>query len=290
MTGRVPTDDPEFSLVFLTWNAAEDIERTISSVLEQTHSDFEIIVVDNDSDDRTVPIVRDAFLDEHAVRLIENEENRGFSRGFNRGIEAARGDYICCFNDDTRFPESYLQTLHEMTTPATVWTTARVNHRVSSEHRTVRLLSWYRFPIPYVVDRLTGVADVNYVPGDGLIVPRGVYENELDGVVFDPELPMRGEDVDLSLRLRRQGVPMRAVLDTYSIHPDEGIYSPTIENAWKHVENVFTRYLAYRNNGFGPLVLSSVLVSLIVVPTDIYFGSFPRDTAAFQRRVTVRRG
>lgn len=277
---------PTFSLLFLTWNSEGDIERTLDSVLDQTYSDFEIVVVDNNSVDQTVPLIKDKYVLNEKVRLIENESNLGFTRGINRGIGEARGEYICCYNDDTYFSNEYLETLSEYVTPDTVWTTARINHRVSSNYRTVRLLTRHRFPIPYVVDPHDGTADVNYVPGDGLLVPRRVYEEELEGLIFDWNMPEKGEDIDLSLRLQKQGVPMKAILDTYSIHPDEGFYSPTIENGLNHLTNVFARFRAYRKNDFGPVALLSVIASVFTVPVEIHLRSFPRDAEAFRRRTT----
>lgn len=278
---------PTFSLVFLTWNSEDVIERTIDSVLAQTYSDFEIVIVDNDSKDRTIPIVRNVYGSDERVSIVENDSNLGFTRGINRGIEQTQGKYICCYNDDTHFPEDYLETLATFVSPDTVWTTARINYRVSSTDRTVRLLTGHRFPIPYVVNELRGVAKVNYVPGDGLIVPRKIYENELDELVFNPAMLDKGEDMDLSLRLRDDDIPLKAILDTYSIHPDEGFYDPGIGNAIRHVRNVYARYQAYRQNGFGIVPLASVLVSTISVPLEIFFGPFPRDTAKFRERTMV---
>ena len=276
-----------FSLIFLTWNSEEDVERTLDSVLEQTYSHFEVVVVDNGSRDQTVSLIRNNYTSDERIRVIENGSNLGFTRGINRGIEQAQGDYICCYNDDTFFPTDYLEHLQRSVTPGEVWTTARINHRVSSRHRTIRLLTQHRFPIPYVVDSLSGTVEVNYVPGDGLIVPRKIYEQELNEVVFDPKMPEKGEDMDLSLRLRNLEVPMKAVLDTHSVHPDEGFYSPNIENGLNHIENVYARFQAYRKNGHGPLVLTSVLLSSISVPIEIYLRAFPRCGERFQKRTPV---
>lgn len=278
---------PTFSLIFLTWNSEGDIERTLGSVFDQTYSDYEIVVVDNNSADQTVPLIKDKYASDEKVRLIENESNLGFTRGINRGIGEAQGKFICCYNDDTYFPSEYLRTLSKYVTPDTVWTTARINHRVSSDYPTVRLLTRHRFPIPYVVGPLDGTADVNYVPGDGLLVPRQIYEEDLEGLIFDSNMPVKGEDVDLSLRLKKRDIPMKAILDTYSTHPDEGFYSPTIENGLNHLTNVFARFRAYQKNDFGPVALFSVIASTFTVPLEIYLRSFPRDAEAFQRRTTV---
>lgn len=283
-----PGSAPTFSLVFLTWNAGEAIVRTLESVDRQSFTDYEVVVVDNDSRDDTVELVRDADIADDAVRVVENDRNLGFSRGINRGVRESSGDYICLYNHDTVFPEGYLRTLAERVTPDAVWTTARRNHRVSPEQTCVRLLSRYRFTLPYVVDPLSGVADVNYVPGDGAIVPRGIYEDALAERVFDPSMPMRGEDVDLSLRLADHGVPMRAVLDTHSIHPDNGdLYAPTAENFRNLVTTTRARVAAHGKNAGSLPAVAVAAGSIVVNPLVIYGTAYPRSAEAFVDATSV---
>jgi GT2 family glycosyltransferase len=283
MTNSTPT----FSLVFLTWNAGEAIVRTLESIQRQSFADHEVVVVDNDSNDDTVELVRDT-ADTDSLRIIENDRNLGFSRGINRGIRESTGEYICCYNHDTVFPEGYLRTLAEHVTPDAVWTTARRNHRVSAEQTCVRLLSRYRFTIPYVVDSLSGTADVNYVPGDGVLIPREIYESELTEEVFDPELPIRGEDVDLSLRLASLDVPMRAVLDTHSIHPDRGeMYAPTIENFRTLLTTIRARVAAHWKNTGSLSAVAVAAGSVVVNPLVIYLSSYPRSAEAFRDATRV---
>lgn len=272
-------ESPTFSLVFLTWNAENFIPRTFDSLVNQTYGDFEIVVVDNDSDDDTLKIVR-GYEDELLIRTIENDSNLGFSRGTNKGIEASQSDYIGCFNHDTYFPRDYLETLSEYVTPEAVWTTARENHRVSKKHLTVRLMDWQRYAVPYIVDSLSGLAKVNFVPGDGVIIPRTIYQRELAGSVF--ELPYKGEDVDLGLRLIESNVPMYAILDTYSVHPDEGIYDPSVENLRDHLVHMWMRSLAYRRNGGSLGDQLAILASLFTIPLIVLFGEFPRPETAFR--------
>lgn len=274
-----------FSLVFLTWNAGDCIGVTLETVADQTYDDFEVVVVDNDSDDDTLSVVA-GYGDAFALTVVENNKNVGFSAGTNRGVRAANGEYICCYNHDTRFPPDYLTTLANTVTPNAVWTTARINYRTSRNHHCVRLLGWDRFPVPYVVDDLEGTAAVNYVPGDGLVVPRAVLER-LDGPLFDPALPPKGEDLHLSLRLRQRGVPLRAVLDTHSVHPDEGQYNVTIGNLVDHLVNVGARMSAYRRTGGRLRDLAGVAASTATVPARILAGSIPRDDATFRQRTGV---
>jgi GT2 family glycosyltransferase len=279
---------PLFSLVFLTWNAGEAILQTLESVEQQSFTDYEVVIVDNNSQDDTLPLLRDAYSEEDSVRIFENERNLGFSRGINRGIRESDGDYICCYNHDTIFPEGYLRTLSERVTPDAVWTTARRNYRVSSDQTCVRLLSWYRFTLPYVVDSLSGVAEVNYVPGDGVIIPREVYRDVLSEQVFDPAMPLRVEDVDLSLRLADSGVPIRAILDTHSIHPDNSnMYAPTARNFINLAKIIRARIVVHRKNADSPWPVALAAGSIVLNPLVVYGTAYPRSAEAFLDATSV---
>lgn len=282
MTNKRPT----FSLVYLTWNAEDVIEDTLSSAVSQEYQDYEIIIVDNGSQDGTTSIIKKKFERKASLRLIENDENLGFSRGINGGIRATKGDYICCYNHDTILSEGYLSALASCVTDDTVWTTARVNHRVSESHQCVRLLDSTGFSIPYVVDDLTGTYPVNYVPGDGLIVPRTIYTDNLDEELFNPVFPPRVEDVALSLQLRQRGIPIRAIVDTCSIHPDKGDrYAPTFENLKDLLETYRGRILATRMYNPSARALLLTLFSLITQPFAIYIGSFPKAEHKFRSAI-----
>jgi glycosyltransferase involved in cell wall biosynthesis len=89
------------SFVMPAFNAQETVGAAISSVLEQTHPDFELVVVDDGSADATGSIAG-SFPDVRVVR----QENAGVAAARNRGIEEAGGELIAfCDADDILFPE-----------------------------------------------------------------------------------------------------------------------------------------------------------------------------------------
>lgn len=90
---------PFFSVIIPTYNRAKYVRRAIQSVLNQTFTDYEIIVVDDGSTDRTKQVVA-SFGNQ--VRYIY-QKNRGPSHARNTGIRAARGEYIAFLDSDDRF-------------------------------------------------------------------------------------------------------------------------------------------------------------------------------------------
>lgn len=94
---------PVVSVCIPAFNGERFIEATVASVLDQTFDDFELVVVDNCSVDKTVDIV-EGFGDER-IRLVRNEANIGAEGNWNRAVEESRGRYVkllCA--DDLLYP------------------------------------------------------------------------------------------------------------------------------------------------------------------------------------------
>ncbi|MBW1654834.1 glycosyltransferase family 2 protein [Flavobacterium quisquiliarum] len=89
----------QLSIIILNYNVRYFLEQCVLSVQEAIAAiDAEIIVVDNNSSDDSVLMMREKFP---KVKLIENKENFGFPKGNNIGFRQAKGKYICILNPDT---------------------------------------------------------------------------------------------------------------------------------------------------------------------------------------------
>ncbi len=88
------------------YNGFKYLKQAIDSVLEQTFSDFEFLIINDGSTDTTADIVR-SYLDKR-VRLIDNGRNIGLIASLNKGIELAKGEYIARMDcDDICLPERF---------------------------------------------------------------------------------------------------------------------------------------------------------------------------------------
>lgn len=90
--------NPKFTVIIPTYNVAPYIESCLDSVLQQTFPDFEILVIDDGSTDRTVDLVK-SFTDER-ISVLVNDSNQGVSRTRNQGIDQARGEYLVLLDSD----------------------------------------------------------------------------------------------------------------------------------------------------------------------------------------------
>jgi glycosyltransferase involved in cell wall biosynthesis len=84
---------PSITVCIPTYNYAHYLGAAISSVLEQSFADFELLIADDASSDNTVEVVQ-PFLADERVKFMPNEVNNGMFANFNRCIEIAQGRYI----------------------------------------------------------------------------------------------------------------------------------------------------------------------------------------------------
>ena len=98
---------PVISVIVVNFNGYEHIERCLNALERQTVS-HEVIVVDNGSKDESCALIREKFS---KARLIEHQENIGFSAANNAGAAVARGDYLAFLNNDTEAAPDWLEAL-----------------------------------------------------------------------------------------------------------------------------------------------------------------------------------
>ncbi len=93
----------ELSVIIVSYNVRFFLEQCLHTVWEASENlECETIVVDNNSSDGSCQMVRSLFKD---VRLISNNENKGFAAACNQGIRIARGRYVLLLNPDTMVEE-----------------------------------------------------------------------------------------------------------------------------------------------------------------------------------------
>jgi len=95
---NVDSDAPLVSVVIPVYNVERYIEQALDSVLSQSYSNFEIIVVDDQSPDNSIAIVKDRYSDDR-IRLIQ-QKNRGLAGARNTGVRHANGRYIAFLDSD----------------------------------------------------------------------------------------------------------------------------------------------------------------------------------------------
>ena len=98
-----------FSLIVSTLGRVTELDRLLASLDAQAYRDFEVIIVDQNPDDRLLPV-----LEGHpGLQIRHLRSRRGLSRGRNVGLRAAMGDMIAIPDDDCWYPEQLLATVND---------------------------------------------------------------------------------------------------------------------------------------------------------------------------------
>ena len=96
---------PEVSIIILNYNAGELLINCVESILKSNFKNFEIIVVDNDSKDKSHLLCKEKF---EQIKLIKNSKNFGFCEGNNIGVRNANGEFIIIINPDTTVTPNWI--------------------------------------------------------------------------------------------------------------------------------------------------------------------------------------
>lgn len=96
----------ELTVIIPNYNGIMYIEKCLDSLYAQTMKDFEIIVVDNDSADKSADLIEEKYPQ---VQLVRLDSNYGFSRAVNEGIKRSRTPYVLLLNNDTETDPGMLQ-------------------------------------------------------------------------------------------------------------------------------------------------------------------------------------
>src|SRR5688572_13951673 len=89
----------DLSIIIINYKSAHHVLSCIESIYKETHKyKFEIIVVDNNSEDNSEEMIRNAFKN---ITWLQTGYNAGFARANNIGIKASTGDFILVLNADT---------------------------------------------------------------------------------------------------------------------------------------------------------------------------------------------
>lgn len=209
--------DMQVSIIIVNYNTNDLLRECLLSIRKYTRDlIYEVIVVDNNSSDNTILILRQEFP---WVKVLEAGDNLGFGRANNLGFQVASGEYFFLLNTDTLLLDNSIKILYDylVTHPETGMCGGRIirkdyspgeafNHRWTIGREIYctflpgNLQRWLR---PYLYP-ITGSAirEVDYIVGADLMVPRSVVQ--LTGG-FDPDFFMYYEESEWAFRVKKAG-------------------------------------------------------------------------------------
>lgn len=211
---------PQISIIIVNYNSGVYVVDCVQSLQKQEAVNFEIIVVDNASQDDSVKLLKKELCQN--IQLIESSENLGFGRANNLAVSKAQGEYLLLLNPDTVIDAPYaLRTLID---------TLKSNPKVGmlgpaivEPRKNKQVLPRNTYPsakhLKYT-DKFKGLpGSIAWLLGACLLFRRSVF-NEIKG--FDPDYFLYGEDADIGLKVRLAGYEI-AYCDTVKITHVSGV-------------------------------------------------------------------
>lgn len=98
----MPSKSVELSIIIVSFNTAQITQACVRSIIKSlanTNITYEIIIIDNASNDKTITILNQ--ISSSCIKIIQNKTNNGFAKANNQGVSVARGSYILLLNSDT---------------------------------------------------------------------------------------------------------------------------------------------------------------------------------------------
>jgi glycosyltransferase involved in cell wall biosynthesis len=227
---------PVFSVVIPTYNHGHLIGRCLSSVLAQSFTDWEAIVINNYSEDNTVEVV-ESFRDER-IHLVNFRNNGIIAASRNEGIARARGEFVAFLDSDDWWYPRKLETIQGHAAKADVIYHDLDVYSVRGRKRFAR--NWRRqLARPVFVDLMV---NWNTLPNSGVVVRRTTLDEV--GRLTEDRMLNTFEDVELWLKISRiteRFVYVRERLGAYWL--GESNLSAFNERHIQCVQYIFDKYL-----------------------------------------------
>lgn len=215
-------------VVVVTYNAMKYLPACLGSLFQTNYprTDWEVIFVDNASEDGTTEYVRNYPASGSAITLIENQKNEGFSRGNNIGMRLALdagADFIVLLNQDTIVEPNWLRELvaaaerdETIAAAQSLLLLYPAKEKINSWGNQIHYLGFgfcggYKKPIQ-TLSATMHFREIPYASGAAMLIRASALR---DVGLFDEEFFLYHEDLDLGWRLRMAGY--RIVLAPYSI-------------------------------------------------------------------------
>ncbi|MBI4091683.1 MAG: glycosyltransferase family 2 protein [Candidatus Levybacteria bacterium] len=214
---KIDSSAPLVSVVIVNWDGLQDTKLCLKHTGDQSYPNIETVVVDNGSSDGSLN-----YLREHkGIKLVENDENLGFTGGHIAGFKVSNGEYILLLNNDaimdSRYVENAVKTMQKDKNIGAVGGRAYLWDEQNKLFDTTNDFYSYQNINPITAEGIFARSDegvlqeVNNVSGSCVMVRRSVIDKV--GYLHNPFFAYY-EESDLFARMKRAG---------YKI-----IYSPTL--------------------------------------------------------------
>ncbi|MCX7878875.1 MAG: glycosyltransferase family 2 protein [Ignavibacteria bacterium] len=220
------------SIIILNHNGSVFIEKCISSVLNQSYENFEIVFLDNASTDESCELMSKMFRDDR-IKIIRSDKNLGFAGGNNQAMKYCSNDLIVLLNNDTEVDRNWLNNLVQA---------VKEKNTVASSYVITEGIpeKYYKTngSVSYLMYNVMNVFKSN----DQIFYPNGcsvIFRKSEIPEPFDEEYFFYGEDVYLGLLARFSDMKIKFARDSLVFHKGSGTKSASETKTFYQERNRF---------------------------------------------------
>lgn len=210
----------KITFVIVTHNSENFISKCISSILSQTHKNFQILVIDNDSKDSTLDILT-SFRNNSKIKIITNSNNIGYGNAVNQNLKNISSPFMAVVNADVFFEKNWARNLIKplLNDDLIVLSSGMILFPDGLIQSAGGCMDKYGAVIHNKlllkkINFLTNSFPFFYADGSAFLIRTDFFKN----YSFDPNLFLYYEDVDLSWRIHMLKKKLLFVSDAIAYH------------------------------------------------------------------------
>jgi GT2 family glycosyltransferase len=243
------THTPKVAVVILNWNGFKHLKEFLPSVVNSVYPNLEIVMGDNASTDDSVEFVKGAYP---VIRIIQNDQNYGFTGGYNRVLKQVEADYYILLNSDVEVHPGWITPVIELmeSDPLIAVAAPKIKaylQRGHFEHAGAAggFIDSYGYPFCrgrmfFEIEEDKGQyqqsGEVFWASGAAMFIKKKHWDDEGG---FDERFFAHMEEIDLCWRLKNKGYKVMYCAESEVFHLGGGTLN---------TENPFKTYLNFRNN------------------------------------------
>jgi len=191
------------TFIIITYNSKNFISKCINSILIQSHKNFEIIIIDNNSNDSTLDIIN-SFKGDIPIKIISNNENIGYGNAINQNIKNISSEFIAVLNADVYLEKNWTINLIKsfVDNDLSVMASGLIYSPDNSIQSTGGCMDqfgavFHRNSLLTKTKNLDNQSPFFFIDGSTFLIKTDFFKKNY----FDPNLFLYYEDVDLSWRI-----------------------------------------------------------------------------------------
>ncbi len=230
----------KFTVVTVVFNGEAVIQKTIESVLNQEYAPYEYLIFDGQSKDNTLKII-DSYKEQFEKRgisfVVTSEKDTGIYNAMNKGVKAAKGDFISFLNAGDWYELDALKNINAFYQEEPFELTYGGLHYINPNGTVTNKMS---------KNDEHGIVTSRHWNHPSMFLSTELYKQN----GFDETFPAYA-DFNLYLKMRKQGVKIRVIDKVITNFVADGVSTNT--NMKKVLGRAKEKYKAYRGNGYSVL-------------------------------------